>query len=94
MTKIKKIHVSNGFMSEAASSNTLLGTYATDDEVSTGKNKTIATKEENTSQIAAFDITYYTKTSKVTNQNKLDKKAEMTVHEANVAKLEGKYYGR
>lgn len=93
MTKIKKIYVSNGFTSEAASSNTLLGTYASDDEF-VSKGETIATKEENTSQIAAFDITYYTKTSKVTNQNKLDKKAEMTVHEANVAKLEDKYYGR
>ena len=94
MTKIKKNYVSNGFMSEAASSNTLLDIYASDDEVSTGKNETVATKEENTSQIAAFDIIYYTKTSKVTNQNKLDKKAEITVHEATVSKLEGKYYGR
>ena len=93
MTKIKKIHVSNGFMLEAESSNTLLDTYAIDDE-SADKGETIASKEEITSQITAFDITYYTKTSKVTNQNKLDKKAEISVHEVKTAKLEGKYYGR
>ena len=93
MTTIKKIHVSNGFMLEAESSNTLLDTYATDDE-SADKGETIASKEENTSQIAASNITYYTKTSKVTNQNKLDKKAEISVHEVKTAKLEGKYYGR
>ena len=93
MTKIKKIHVSNGFMLEAESSNTLLDTYATDDE-SADKGETIASKEENTSQIAASNITYYTKTSKVTNQNKLDKKAEISVHKDKTAKLEGKYYGR
>ena len=93
MTKIKKIHVSNGFMSEARSSNTLLDIYATDDK-SAAKGETIASKEENTSQIAASNITYYAKTSKVTNQNKLDKKAEISVHEDKTAKLEGKYYGR
>ena len=93
MTKIKKIHVSNGFTSDAASSNTLLDIYATDDE-SAAKGETIASKEENTSQITAFDITYYTKTSKVTNQSKLDKKAEISVHEVKTAKLEGKHYGR
>ena len=93
MTKIKKIHVSHGFMSEVALLNTLLDTYATDDE-SADKSETIASKEEITSQITAFDITYYTKTSKVTNQNKLDKKAEISVHEDKTAKLEGKYYGR
>ena len=93
MTTIKKIHVSNGFTSDTASSNTLLDIYATDDE-STAKGETIASKEENTSQITAFDITYYTKTSKVTNQSKLDKKAEISVHEVKTAKLEGKYYGR
>ena len=80
-------------MSEAASSNTLLDTYATDDK-SAVKGETIASKEEITSQITAFDIIYYTKTSKVTNQNKLDKKAEISVHEDKTAKLEGKYYGR
>ena len=93
MTTIKKIHVSNSFMSDAASSNTLLDTYATDDE-SADKGETIASKEEITSQITAFDIIYYTKTSKVTNQNKLDKKTEISVHEVKTAKLEGKYYGR
>ena len=93
MTKIKKIHVSNGFMSDAASSNTLLDIYAADDE-SAAKCETIASKEETISQITAFDITYYVKTSKVTNQNKLDKKAEISVHEVKTAKLEGKHYGR
>ena len=93
MTENKKIYVSNSFMSEAASSNTLLDIYASDDEL-LSKGETIATKEENTSQIAASNITYYAKTSKVTNQNKLDKKAEISVHEVKTAKLEGKYYGR
>ena len=93
MTKIKKIHVNNGFTSDAASSNTLLDIYAFDDEF-LSKGETIASKEENTSQIAASNITYYAKTSKVTNQNKLDKKAEISVHEVKTAKLEGKYYGR
>ena len=41
MTKIKKIHVSHGFMSEVALLNTLLDTYATDDE-SADKSETIA----------------------------------------------------